>query len=64
MKLKTCKEKELYIENWFLKNELYSDGSNVDEWLPKLKKMLEEVFEINITGEELKKGEEDEKKSN
>ena len=52
--LKTLKEKELYVENWFLKNELYSDGSNVYRWLPLLKKMLEEVFEIKIIEEDLK----------
>ena len=54
--LKTLKEKELYVENWFLKNELYSDGSNAYRWLPLLKKMLEEVFEIKIIEEELKNG--------
>lgn len=54
MELKTLKEKELYIQNWFLKNKLYSDGSNVYCWLPSLKKMLEEVFEINITEDDLK----------
>ena len=52
--LKTLKEKELYLENWFLKNELYGDGSNVYNWLPKLKIMLKEVFEVKITEEDLK----------
>ncbi len=46
---KTLKEKEFYLENWFLKNELYSDGSNIYCWIPQLKNMLEDVFGINIT---------------
>ena len=54
MELKTLKEKELYIKNWFLKNELYSDGSNNYDWLSKLKKMIEDVWKINLTEEDLK----------
>jgi len=49
----TKKEKELKIKLWFAEHELYSDGSNVDSWLPLLKERLEEIFEINL----LKEGE-------
>lgn len=52
--LKTLKEKELYLKNWFLRNELYSDGSNVYSWLPKLKEVIEKVFKINLKEEDLK----------
>ncbi len=44
----TKREKELEMKLWFAENELYSDGSNVYGWLPKLKKKLEEVFKIKI----------------
>lgn len=36
--------KELVMKLWFAKNELYSDGSNVGEWLTELKQKLAEVF--------------------
>jgi hypothetical protein len=52
--LKTLKEKELYMRNWFLRNELYSDGSNVRSWQPKLKEMLEDVFKVNLSENGLK----------
>jgi len=42
------KIQELEMKNWFLENELYSDGSNVSGWLPKLKKKLEEEFDIKL----------------
>jgi len=48
------REQELEMLLWFSKNELYYDGSNVESWLPKLKKKLEEVFEIELNKEETK----------
>ena len=44
----THRERELEMKLWFAENELYSDGSNVYSWLPKLKKKLEEVFEMKF----------------
>lgn len=49
------KEKELEMKLWFAENELYSDGSNVQSWLPILKKKIEEVFEIELEKKEMKK---------
>ncbi len=49
--MKTEREKELEMKLWFSENELYSDGSNVDSFLPKLKKKLEKVFEISLEQE-------------
>lgn len=49
--MKPKREQELELIIWFLKNELYSDGSNIDRWLPKLKEKIEELFEIKIIGE-------------
>jgi glycosyltransferase involved in cell wall biosynthesis len=34
-----------------------NDGSNVYEWLPKLKKKLEETFKINLDEKEKEMGE-------
>ena len=44
----TLKEKELELRLWFSENELYSDGSNIYCWLPRLKEKLEEVFKIEL----------------
>ena len=45
------KMQELEMKVWFLENELYLDGSNVCNWLQKLKKQLENLFEINLSKE-------------
>ena len=42
------KEQGLEMKLWFAENELYSDGSNVRDWLPKLKEKLQEVFKIEL----------------
>ena len=44
----TNRERQLEMLLWFAENELYSDGSNVHIWLPKLKKKLQEVFKISL----------------
>lgn len=44
----------LKLKLWFSSNQLYPDGSNVYDWLPKLKKKLEELLNINLNEEEEK----------
>lgn len=46
-KFESKKLQRLAMRVWFLENELYSDGSNVSEWLPALKKQLSKVFGIS-----------------
>jgi len=42
------KEEEYKLRIWFLTHELYSDGSNAEEWLKDLKQEIEELFDINL----------------
>ncbi len=48
------KIQELKMKLWFEKNELYSDGSNVYDWLPDLKKKIESIFEVKLEEEKEK----------
>ena len=43
---------ELEMKLWFSENELYSDGSNIYDWLPKLKIKLQSVFNIDLETKE------------
>ena len=45
----TLREQELEMRLWFAENELYSDGSNIYEWLPNIKAKIEYIFKMKLS---------------
>ena len=45
----TLREQELEMRLWFSENELYCDGSNIYDWLPKVKTKIEDIFRIKLS---------------